>query len=212
VEKEFWLTRWELGQIGFHQPEVNDWLVRDPLAPGARTLVPLCGKTVDLRWLAAQGHDVTGVELSDAACAAVFAEAGLTPDVTEAAGYVSRSAAGSTVLCGDFFALHGAFDAVWDRAALIAPPPDMRARYAAKFMDLVRPGGEIRLITLDYPQHERSGPPFAVTPTEVERLYGAAFEISALGTEDALTPTSRYATWGVSHLTETAWRLIRKAA
>ncbi len=47
------------------------------LAAGSRVLVPLCGKSVDLLWLVGQGCDVTGVELSEIAVRAFFAEAGI---------------------------------------------------------------------------------------------------------------------------------------
>ena len=36
------------------------------LAKGAAVLVPLCGKSLDLVWLAEQGHAVIGVELAEA--------------------------------------------------------------------------------------------------------------------------------------------------
>lgn len=209
MEREFWISRWEAGQIGFHQPEVNPWLTRHPFTRAGATLVPLCGKTVDLHWLAQDGP-VVGVELSDLACAQFFSEAALTPERASVGGFERWRHGAIEIWCGDFFAFEGCFERVWDRAALIALPPSLRARYAAAFARLVAPGGEIRLVTLSYDQALRSGPPFAVPDDEVRALYGDAFFIERLGSEDALTPGSRYASWGLPVLEETAWRLVRR--
>src|SRR5687767_6239745 len=105
MHPEFWHERWQTGQIGFHEGKPNDDLVTFwptlGLESGARVLVPLCGKTHDLAWLRAQGHDVTGVELSELACSAFFAEQGLTPAVETTGPYRSWSVPGLTLLQGD---------------------------------------------------------------------------------------------------------------
>mgnify|MGYP000992455332 CR=1 FL=1 len=66
MDHGFWLERWRNGQIGFHNSEVNGMLLRHhaQLGAAARVLVPLCGKSLDMGWLAAQGHEVVGIELS----------------------------------------------------------------------------------------------------------------------------------------------------
>lgn len=174
MNREFWLDRWASGQIGFHEGAVNRHLQQHwPDRPGT-VLVPLCGKTHDLHALVARGHTVTGVELSAAACDAVFAEHGLTPTLDTWGPYVRRRHGALTVLEGDFFALTGQWDAVWDRAALIALPPDMRPRYVAHLRTLLGPGAHVLLVTLDYPQAERAGPPFSVPADEVRSLWPEA--------------------------------------
>ena len=62
MDANFWEKRWETGQIGFHLAEVNPLLVRHHhvLPPRARVFVPLCGKSLDLVWLAKEGHAVVG--------------------------------------------------------------------------------------------------------------------------------------------------------
>lgn len=181
MEPSFWHERWSRGQIGFHQQQVNPllqrWWSSCGAGAGANVLVPLCGKTLDLRWLAAQGCTVTGVELSPLAAAALF-PAATTPTV-EGALHAWRDGE-IEVLQGDFFDLErGGFDAFWDRAATIALPPDLRRRYAAHLAARVRPGAVGLLVTLS---HDRgSGPPFSVSPDEVEALYGSAFVVEPLG-------------------------------
>lgn len=49
------------------------------LAQGSRVFVPLCGKSLDMIWLAQQGHEVIGVELSPVAVEDFFRENGLNP-------------------------------------------------------------------------------------------------------------------------------------
>ena len=62
MEPDFWHQRWQQNQIGFHQSEVNPYLRKYwqalAIAAPARILVPLCGKSLDLLWLAEQGYQV----------------------------------------------------------------------------------------------------------------------------------------------------------
>ena len=48
-----------------------------PLQTAQRVFVPLCGKTMDLTWLAVGGHRVFGVEVSQLAVEQYFSEAKL---------------------------------------------------------------------------------------------------------------------------------------
>ena len=103
---ETWLDRWQEGRIGWHEASGNVSLKNHWRTSGRRVLVPLCGKSVDLRWLAEQGNEVVGVELSAIAVEAFFAEQELEDSI--AAGdllcYQARDA-DNTIYCGDFFAL-----------------------------------------------------------------------------------------------------------
>ena len=78
MQADFWHARWANNQIGFHLDEINPYLMRHlsrlRLQAGERILVPLCGKTLDLAWLAAQGLEVLGVELSEKAVSDFFEE------------------------------------------------------------------------------------------------------------------------------------------
>jgi thiopurine S-methyltransferase len=77
MEQDFWHERWQRGEIGFHQGEVHPDLPPHwpavGAAPDAQVFAPLCGKSLDLAWLVAQGHRVLGVELSMIAAEAWFA-------------------------------------------------------------------------------------------------------------------------------------------
>ena len=109
MEPEFWLERWRRGETGWHLDEVNCHLVdlwsRLEMPAGSRVFVPLCGKTLDLLWLASRGHRVLGVELSRLAVEALFAENGLVPRITDEPPFVRFQVDELEVLCGDLFDL-----------------------------------------------------------------------------------------------------------
>ncbi len=107
MQADFWHTRWANNQIGFHLDEINPYLMRHlsrlRLQAGERILVPLCGKTLDLAWLAAQGLEVLGVELSEKAVSDFFEEHDLRPEIDQLGGFRRYRVAGITLLQGDFF-------------------------------------------------------------------------------------------------------------
>jgi thiopurine S-methyltransferase len=194
VEEEFWLECWNQQRIGFHQQSVNAQLQRFwpelGLAAGDAVLVPLCGKSGDMRWIRSQGHPVLGVELSPLAVAAFFSESGVVPERRRQGSFEAYEAGGIRVLCGNFFDLTAedvaGVRAVYDRAALVALPPAMRERYAAHVADILPSGARMLLVTLEFPQAQMEGPPFPVPPAEVEWLYGRRGEVRLLKRE----PTS----------------------
>ena len=57
-------------------------LLENGCKSGLSVLVPMCGKTVDLHWLCARGHAVTGVELSPIAVHQIFTDNSIPFEVT----------------------------------------------------------------------------------------------------------------------------------
>ena len=218
MEPGFWHARWQDGRIGFHQDRptpllVEHWPMLD-VAPDARVLVPLCGKSLDMAWLAARGHRVLGIELSRIAVEQFFAEHGLDPQVSQDASGVHYAAGGIEIVCGDAFEVDPALlrtgDAVFDRAALIALPPELRRRYARSPYGALPAGCRGMLVTLDYPQHEKAGPPFAVPETEVHDLFDRDWHVGLLARHDILDAQPGFAAEGVTALTTAAYRLDRR--
>lgn len=217
MHEEFWQARWAQNEIGFHQPQVNAHLQRHldrlGLAPGARVLVPLCGKSLDMAWLASQGLRVLGVELAEKAVAAFFSEQGLVPSVTRQGAFVAYAGAGIEILCGDVFALSAEQVAdcagVYDRAALIALPPAMRQRYVAHLPAILPRSCQGLLVTLDYEQSLMDGPPFAVGETEVRALYAPGWQLETLDVQDVLDESPRFRERGLTRLEERVYRLSR---
>lgn len=219
MEPEFWQARWREGRIGFHQDRPSPLLVAHwdacGVAAGSRVFVPLCGKSLDMAWLAERGHRVLGVELSELAVAQFFQERGLTPQTQVSACGVHYLAGPFELICGDVFALdaQALIDCagVYDRAALIALPPQLRQRYAAEMYTQLPHGCRGLLISLDYPQHEKQGPPFSVPDAEVDALFGADWRVQRLERRDILDAETGPADQRVTRLHASAFALRRNS-
>jgi thiopurine S-methyltransferase len=210
MEPAFWLERWKQGQHGFHREGVHPDLegrVDRFLDDGPhRVLVPLCGKSHDLAWLADQGHTAVGVELSEVAVRAFFEEQERPFEVESAGALLVFRSDGLELWCGDVFDttrdLLGPVDRVWDRAALVALPPPTRGRYAVHIRQLA-PGGVLLQNAFEYDQSVMSGPPFSVPLDEVRQHYGAD-RVEVLYDEDVLDEAPRWRslghTWWRQHL------------
>lgn len=215
MQHDFWHQRWQQNQIGFHNTEINPHLQTHwpflGMGRDKRVLVPLCGKSRDLLWLLAQGHSVVGVELSPLAVEAFFSENGLQPTTRHQGAFTISEVDGLQILCGDFFALRpedvGRIDAVYDRAALVALPPEMRLEYAALMSSLLESGASTLLVVFDYPQHEMPGPPFSVDESEIELLYRPWCDIESLAGEERLSQEPHFRERGLSRLSERIYRL-----
>jgi thiopurine S-methyltransferase len=215
MKKDFWLERWEREEIGFHQNVINPYLCEYwqelHLACDSMVFVPLCGKSRDMLWLRKQGHQVMGVELSNIAVQAFFKENGYTPHHVARGKFEHCEADGIRILCGDFFDLSkddlAKVSAVYDRASLIALPPEMRERYVRHLAGILPPATQILLITVDYPQPEMPGPPFSVSSGEVEALYREHAEVRLLVQLDVLAQNPRFQERGLSRLQENIFLL-----
>ena len=215
MDATFWHQRWQENQIGFHQREINFHLQQFwpelGLAADIAVFVPLCGKSADMLWLRARGHRVIGVELSQIAVDAFFAENHLTASVRQEGEFRVSECDGIRIYCGDFFALQPAdlagVGAVFDRAALIALPPAMRRDYVAQMRRLLAPGAATLLVAFDYPQQEMQGPPFSVEEAEVRALYAPDHAVTLLHRLDILGQEPRFREKGLTRLHEMVYRL-----
>lgn len=215
MKAEFWRARWEQGLTGWHKDTVNSHLEAywpglglDPAAP---VFVPLCGKSIDMLWLRARGHPVVGVEVSPIAVEGFFRDNGLSPQVVSEGPFRRWSCDGLVLLEGDFFDLAAedmaGVAAVFDRASLIALPPAMRGAYADHLGRVLPAAAQVLLVTIDYPQGELDGPPFAVADAEVRSLFGDGYAVSVLYEEDALAEHGGLCERGLTRLTERVYRL-----
>lgn len=218
MDPQFWNERWEQGEIGFHQEAINPHLEqhwpRLNLPARARVLVPLCGKTRDMLWLAGEGHRVIGVELSELAVKAFFADNALVPEISSRGPFIRYAVDEIEILCGDFFDLDrdqlGPVEAVFDRASLVALPAGMRADYARQLGVLLEPESTVLLVTFDYPQSQMDGPPFAVREEEVHALYDGGFDVQRLAGVDILAEHARFRERGLTRLEELVFVLRRR--
>lgn len=217
MEEAFWQARWAQGQIGFHLQEVNPYLQQHwpslSIAPGSQVLVPLCGKSLDMAWLAGQGLRVLGVELADRAVEDFFAEQGLQPEVEQQGVLRLYRAAGVEIYCGDFFNVQAEHvagcTALYDRAALIALPETMRARYVEHLAAILPGNCRGLLVSLEYAQEDMSGPPFSVSQAEIDARLSPYWQIELLARHDVLNENWRFLQRGLSSLHESIYRLQR---
>ncbi len=214
MEPAFWHRKWADNQIGFHQAQPSPYLQRHwpalGLAAGSRVLVPLCGKSLDLAWLAAQGHRVLGIELSPRAVEAFFTEHGLDAQVSRQGAFEVWRSGDVQVWCGDFFALRAEDIAdcagLYDRAAMIALPPVMRERYLALLSRRLPVGAKGLLVTLDYDQKLLAGPPFSVGDDEVRQGL-AGWSLEALETNELIGESPKFQQAGLTSLLERVYRV-----
>jgi len=212
MEPQFWHQRWALNEIGFHEPIVNPMLANHldhlHLSPGDRIFLPLCGKTLDIDWLLAQGMKVVGVELSEIAIKALFDHLQLTPVIVNLGVVQHYSAPNLDIFVGDIFAVSAAMlgpvHAVYDRAALVALPTPLRDQYAAHLPQLSGAVPVLQVI-FSYDQTQMDGPPFSITEAELGRLYGHSYQLSMLETK-AVPGGMR----GKVPATESAWLLMHR--
>ena len=210
-----WDQRWTEGRIGFHQQDVSDFLTKyaDRVwgeASTSRVLVPLCGKSLDMVFLAERSDAVVGVEFVTQAVEEFFDEQDLTPtvDVEDGRKYTANS---YTLFAADFFEVStqdiGPVDAVFDRASLVALDNETRVRYADYLGTLQQPGATTMLITFDYNQSEMNGPPFAVSDAEVAQLFTEEFAIEHLETRNVMNEMFTRA--GLTVMTESVFKLTK---
>ena len=194
-----WHERWQAGRTAFHNSEVHKDLMRYQarfLAGGPhRVLVPLCGKTVDMAWLAVQGHEVVGVELVPQAIDEFFAELDCAPTISEHEGYTLYRHERITIACGDMLKLGnqalGAITRIWDRAALVALPAEVRVAYTDHLRSLASPGAKLLQNVFEYDQSKMSGPPFSIVDAEVRKHFEGC-TIEQLDEHDALDSFPRF--------------------
>ncbi|NXA39036.1 TPMT methyltransferase, partial [Eudromia elegans] len=186
VPAQEWLQKWESGRTGFHKEQGHP-LLREYLdvllsgRSGLRIFFPLCGKAVEMKWLAAMGHRVVGVEISERALREFFAEQGLPcreePVAGVAGAKLLQSLDGTISLyCCSIYdvtsAIVGKFDGVWDRGALVAVNPCDRQRYASLMISLMEKNSSYLLVTVLYDPNKYKGPPFYVPECEIRGLFG----------------------------------------
>ncbi|GBF50757.1 thiopurine S-methyltransferase [Leptospira ryugenii] len=193
MEAEFWYKRWENLEIGFHEEFPNPFLVeyfsKLQLQAKGTIFVPLCGKTKDISWLLERDLQVVAVELSPLAITQLFTDLKYSPERTQVGNLTLWEAPNLKVFEGDIFQLEkeqiGSFDAIYDRAALVALPYGMRVQYVHKLRSLTDTA-KILLICFEYDQSLASGPPFSISEEEIRSHYGQNFELN-LFTEMTLT-------------------------
>jgi thiopurine S-methyltransferase len=187
MQHDFWHKKWHESDIGFHNTEANPLLVKHfpslGLTPGSRIFLPLCGKTLDIQWLLAQGFQVVGAELSPIAIGQLFDGLGVAPEITQRENLQYYRAPNIEIFVGDIFnvsaSLLSRVDAIYDRAALVALPFDMRKQYTSHLKAITHNAKQL-MICFVYDQSQLAGPPFSINDDEVKAHYSSDYTLKLL--------------------------------
>jgi len=187
MDSSFWLQKWEKNDIAFHGSEANPLLIqffkKMLLKEGSRIFLPLCGKTLDIAWLLSNGYRVAGAELSKVAIEQLFDELGLDPKISRVGKLDHYCANDIDIFVGDIFHLTnetlGSVNAIYDRAALVALPKEIRNRYAAHLTEITNNVPQL-LICYEYDQKLMDGPPFSVSESELRQHYCSVYNVTLL--------------------------------
>ncbi|MEM8544192.1 MAG: thiopurine S-methyltransferase [Cyanobacteria bacterium P01_H01_bin.119] len=191
MEAEFWHQRWEQNKIAFHKSEAHPLLVKSfkklVRSKGDRIFLPLCGKTLDIHWLLANGCRVAGAELSQIAIEQLFDELKLAPTVSEVGKLKHYSADAIDIFVGDIFNLSreilGSIDGIYDRAAIVALPRTVRDRYTMHLKQITHTAPQL-IISFEYDQTLMDGPPFSVSQAEIKQHYGSDYDLTLTESTD----------------------------
>jgi thiopurine S-methyltransferase len=203
-----WLDRWANGRTGWHEDGGNAGLKLHWPAnvQGARVLVPLCGKSPDLMWLARRGHEVVGVELAEKAIREFFADNELDYRL-DAGGHLDCYMANDlsiTLYCGDYFSFQAPpFSALYDRGSLVALPAPVRPGYIEHTKQLLLPDAVRLIITLEYDQSVVQGPPFSVMPAEISAYWDDLVRVDE--SDDIENCPPKFRAMGLTSIKEVVW-------
>lgn len=217
TKAEYWKKSWEEGNFNWHQDTVHKMLQKyfDELTAGrsnVRVFVPLCGKSLDMLWLAEQGHSVVGVEVSKLAIESFFEENNLafsaeqviltaTTDPVDVYKCVGKQI---TIFCCDLFALSEEdvgkrFDAIWDRGSLSAVQPqfgDRGKRYTKKMRSLLADHGKYLLESHYYELDRQLERPVSLSVEFRNKIFEEDFVLKDLEVEKSGEDFKRK--WGYS--------------
>lgn len=162
-----------------------------------RVFVPLCGKAVDMAYLAGleSVEKVVGVDGISVAIEEFAKEqpqlnvqrVSCDDDTATGKNSIDHSVEQwdgkkISLFVADFFGLTetetllgSKFDAIYDRGSLVAINPNMRDNYLDVIGKLIAPGGKILLVTLERRGDDeavvKKGPPFSISETTVRALF-----------------------------------------
>jgi thiopurine S-methyltransferase len=187
MKESFWHERWAKNEIAFHEKNANHLMSahfdKFNLPAGSRIFVPLCGKTRDIAWLLARGYAVVGAELSEVAIKALFTELGVEAHVSRINDFLHYHNEKIDIYVGNIFNLTesvlGTVNGIYDRAALVALPADLRRQYAAHLIDITDAAPQF-LITFEYDQQLIDGPPFSVSSEALAQYYKSTYALTPI--------------------------------
>lgn len=217
MDKDFWIKKWKTPKPGFQQEKVNSRLKKHWHRlglTGGKIFVPLCGSTIDMRWLIESGFQVFGVEFSEVACRKYFESNNLDYEEITDSRFNYFKGENIELWQGDFFALESVdlvgVRGVYDRASLIALPENMRNDYSDHLSNLLETDSQIFLISMDYDESKMNGPPFSVGEEEINNMLGRNFDIELVAQSSGPDIVGSLAQRGLDTLNEKVYLLKKR--
>ncbi len=216
MDKEYWLDRWEVGEIRFNQPTPHRFLVKHFKALGLQSqekiFVPLCGKSVDMAWLMQQKQRVIGVEISPIAIADFLKENKLNTMQFKESSFQIYQNKSCALYNGDLFDLTPKhlldIKAIYDRGSLTAlPPKTLRTQYVDWLKTTVPVNSKILLIVFEHGAPDVVKPPFSTPQADVNLCFNSHFSATQLEKEYMAEIPSHWIERGVYDLYECAYLL-----
>lgn len=187
MEATFWKKRWEDNHIGFHRQEVNPQLEklwdRLDISRNDSVLVPLCGKSIDLLWLAQRHTQVDGVELSEIAVNSFFKENQLNVQHIDGQDFDCYQSSNIQIFLGDFFQapkLKRLYSAGYDNLGLCALSESYRERYAMVLGDMILPSGKVLMNVVEHQPESVDEPPFSISELVMRHLFETDFKVTVV--------------------------------
>lgn len=187
MSNDFWLKKWENGEIGFHHHKTNPLLEKHyellSLNEKSNIFVPLCGKSLDIMFFLSKGHKVIGCELSPLAINELFIHLKIKPKVEEYENFKTHSCDDIVIYEGDIFDLKkehlGEVHAIYDRAALVALQENVRVKYTKHLQELTDKAKQL-ILTCSYEQELHQRTPYSVPKEEIFAHYKENYAIEQL--------------------------------
>ncbi|XP_018122106.2 thiopurine S-methyltransferase L homeolog isoform X1 [Xenopus laevis] len=224
LSEKDWKDKWEAKNIGFHESNVHEFLsefVEEMVNTRAqiRIFFPLCGKAVDMKWLADMGHSIVGVDVSEKGLKEFFDEQNIpyveetVPEIPGAKVFKSSTGNISLYCCNMFdlsSSIIGKFGGIWDRGAMVAINPRDRERYTKLILTLMENDCRYLLVTVVYDPKLVQGPPFYISDTVRESLLGQSCNVKFL--KSINTFTDRQKGWGLDYYNDNLYLVTLKSS
>ncbi|MRX28461.1 thiopurine S-methyltransferase [Kangiella sp. HZ709] len=177
MDYHFWDTCWQRASQPFHLSEAHPFLRRYLylLDNKEKLLLPLSGKSVDPIFLAQNNIHSTSIEFNPSAIDNFIIDSELSFKRKTFEQKKCYDFGDFDIWLADFFDIEtkdiGKFSQVFDRAALVALPKELRDKYIKHLKSLLQPKATILMVTMDYEEGEMSGPPFYIAQNELTELF-----------------------------------------